>query len=148
MRTLIRLLITLGLVVVAAAVWIYVGRVPPVTDQEARDFAGELVELAKAGDVEGLCDRAVLLGSCEILVEEAGDRVPVEPPEIACTWPLAGSGHRVVALSGVDGAGEDYVNYLAVVRDGSRLRGSPTVFWVDHVIEDIDLAFDGEVVCR
>lgn len=144
----LKLVIAIGLVIAVAGVWVQVTKSAPVSDQEAREFVGRLVEVAESGDVAGLCQHAVLVGSCEILVEELGERVPSDPPEIVCTWPLTGSGHRVAALSGVDGAGEDYVNYLAVVRDGSRLRGSPTVYWVDHVIEDLDLAFEGDVVCR
>lgn len=148
MRGWLKLAIALGVVLTAAGVWMQLARSAPVSDQEAREFIGQLVDIAESGDAAELCEHAVLIGSCEILVEEIGERVPGDPPEIVCTWPLTGSGHRVAALSGVDGAGEGYVNYLAVVRDGSRLKGSPTVYWVDHVIEDLDLAFEGEVVCR
>src|SRR5690554_5882611 len=141
--------LVLGAVIMASGAWAYATRVEPVSDLEAREFVAELAQIAQSGDVHGLCEHSVLKGSCEILVEDIGDLVPTEAPQVVCTWPLSGSDHRVAALSGVDGAGKDYVNYLAVVRDGSKLRGSPTVFWVDHVIEDLDLAFgDDAIACR
>lgn len=144
-----KITITIGAVCLAGGGWFLLSRDAPVTDTEARTFVDTLVSVAQSGDIEGLCDYAVLEGSCEILVESHADRVPTEAPRVVCTWPLSGSSHRVVALTGTDNTGENYVNYLAVVRDKSRLIGSPTVYWVNHVVEDLDLGFEQDaIVCR
>ena len=110
------------------------GTIPTV--EEARGFLDRVVELAQAGDFEGLC--AIGDGNCKSHLEDAGrDAVPPGPPSIVRTGtvPTTTSGGQtslggiVFVLCGVDGHGDHYDSEMLVFHDGSGLRAINPIYW-------------------
>ena len=110
------------------------GTIPKV--EEARGFLDRVVELAQAGDFEGLC--AIGDGNCKRHLEDAGrDAVPPGPPTIVRTGtvPTTTSGGQtslggiVFVLCGVDGHGDHYDSEMLVFHDGSGLRAINAIYW-------------------
>ena len=114
----------------------------PPTVEQAGAYLAQLVDLARAGDFETLCDMADD-GNCERKLDDAGrDRVPIEPPTItgARLVPDTSSGDQrslggiVLVLCGIDALGEPYESEMLVFREGERLRAINPVYWAGNGI--------------
>ena len=101
------------------------GTIPTV--EEAHGFLDQVVELAQAGDFDGLC--AIGDGNCMDHLEDAGrDAVPPDPPTVVRTGtvPTTSSGDQtslggiVLVLCGIDGHGDHYDSEMLVFHDGTR----------------------------
>jgi hypothetical protein len=111
------------------------GTIP--TLDEARAFVSELVALARAGDFEGLCERADD-GNCERQLEFAGrDSVPPDPPTVVGTRivPTVVDGTQtslggiVFILCGVNAHGDHYDSEMLVAHGGDGLRAINPIYW-------------------
>lgn len=108
----------------------------PPTFEEANAYLARVVELAQAGDFEGLCAIGDL--NCEEHLRDAGrDSVPPEPPTVVSSTVIPprqegdqhSVGGRVLVLCGHDARGEQYVSEMLIFRDGSDLRAITPVYW-------------------
>jgi hypothetical protein len=103
------------------------------SELEARAFLGNLVQLARAGDVEGLCQVADCLRDDRIVPLDA----PVAPPVVLGTWVLPGAtsggqqtiGGRILDLCGIDAQGSAYRSQILVFRANGRLRTLSFRYW-------------------
>lgn len=109
---------------------------PAVSLGEAGSFLARIVDLARAGDFEGLCLLAGD-GNCRRHLEAAGlDAVPVDPPRVVATRTIrsgvadeASAGGLVLVMCGRDARGDPYRSEMLVFRDGTSLRAINPVYW-------------------
>lgn len=117
---------------------------PPPTAAEAEGFLAEVVDTARAGDFDALCDLGG--GSCEdFLNEEGGREVPESPPEIVGGRVIepTGSGAAgrvggyVLEMCGQTADGETYYSEMLVFFDfNGELKGIEPEYWMGIRISD------------
>ena len=110
----------------------------PPNEEEAIVFMEELVALAQAADLEGMCTHAGG-GNCNTLVDEAGGAagVPQDPPTLAGTRliPSRGSadalqvGGILLVLCGTDGRQQPYRTEMLVSRFRGEMYAINAVYW-------------------
>jgi hypothetical protein len=110
---------------------------PLPTEDEAIAFMRDLVALAQAGDLVGMCE---LAGSmCESFVDESGGpaAVPDEPPVLAGTRVIPGTsegdggtiGGMLLVICGTDGLQRPYRTEMLVSRFMGEMFAINGVYW-------------------
>jgi hypothetical protein len=119
---------------------------PPSADQ-AQAFLKQVVDTAKSGDFEALCELGG--GSCQDYLDlEGGHQVPAAPPVIVGERVLQPSGTnsgrvggRVLELCGLMDQGEVYYSEMLVFFDhNGKLVGIEPEYWMGIRISDDDSA--------
>jgi hypothetical protein len=111
---------------------------PPVPAEDAaRAFVDNLVELAKAGRFDDLCQLGG--GYCESALAAVGSgTVPASGPTIVETHELSSvrrsdgtieTGGRIVSVCGLDQTGRGYLTEVLVFYDQGELRALNPIYW-------------------
>jgi hypothetical protein len=111
---------------------------PIPTEDQAIAFLNELVALAQAGDLDGMC-RHARDSNCDDLVEGAGGAVsiPSDPPILAGTRLIPGTssgnsgtvGGMLLVLCGTDGRQRPYRTEMLVSRFRGEVYAINAVYW-------------------
>jgi hypothetical protein len=112
---------------------------PPPTEQEAIAFLDELVALAQAGDLGGMCAVAGG-GNCDEAADASGGpaAIPKNPPTLAGTRLIPSTttgnnsgtvGGRLLVLCGTDGLRRPYRTEMLVSRFRGETYAINAVYW-------------------
>ncbi len=134
-----RTALLIGLLVLSACGFVPDPTPDPIpTEAQSIAFMRELVVLAQAGDLDGMCRHAGG-GNCDELVDAAGGRlsVPSDPPILAGTRLIPGTssgnsgtvGGMLLVLCGTDGRQRPYRTEMLVSRFHGEVYAINAVYW-------------------
>lgn len=119
-----------------------------VTEEQARTFFDQAVNVALSDNVDALCDFASTPSNCTRDLMSMQERIPKQAPEILCAYELLPqrtehamlSGGQVLVVSGLDGMENPFRTEVLIFHDGHQLRGTNIVWWSNRGIGSAKLS--------